>query len=286
MPPPRPSRSVCRGTDVLVTDAPTPDHLLQGAVVYRLQNDEIVVRLPLTNPQAVAFRTAINGYLQGRGRIAISDTLFALLPVSLPLTMTEYFSGAVRSFVTSSRPITTGLDGHLVTIPGVQTLTVTAQNPLLLFDLSVALQRDVRTDEEYQRQLEHDLESAPSELLFSWSHGQAALGTPPSMTMHRGTAMHPVLNPGRTPYSYLRHQPSTPEFQPGRCHQRCVDGTRRERPDYLYRQARSISAPRGIALARPVLTWRRTGHVRWPTNWATTSSSWTTTTWGWMTRAC
>lgn len=75
---------------------------------------------------------------------------------------------------TSAEPITTGLHTDPVA-GGLQTLTVSTENPLLLFDLDVALEWDASNDEHYQTQLSADLRRA-SELLYDWTNGQVALG--------------------------------------------------------------------------------------------------------------
>ena len=76
---------------------------------------------------------------------------------------------------TSARPITPGLEAQPVTADGMQTLTVSSQNPLLLFDLNVALEWNASEDMRYQSQLSADLRRA-SELLYDWTNGQMALG--------------------------------------------------------------------------------------------------------------
>ena len=78
-------------------------------------------------------------------------------------------------YFTSAAPITNGLDSYPVKAGGVQTLTVSSKNPLLLFDLNVALEWNASQDERYQAQLSADLRRA-SEFLYDWTNGQAALG--------------------------------------------------------------------------------------------------------------
>lgn len=77
---------------------------------------------------------------------------------------------------TSAAPVAGGLDVYPVTTGGVQTLTVSSKNPLLLFDLNVALEWNAVNDEYYQAQLSADLRRA-SELLYDWTNGQVALGS-------------------------------------------------------------------------------------------------------------
>ena len=69
--------------------------------------------------------------------------------------------------------VTTGI--ITVSVPGTQTLTIASSNPLLLFDLKVALEWDAHSDRGYVERLTADLVRA-SELLYDWSNGQAALG--------------------------------------------------------------------------------------------------------------
>ena len=76
---------------------------------------------------------------------------------------------------TSAAPNTTGLSMTPVISPGVQVLTVTANNPLILFNLDVSLEWDARQDTQFLAQLDHDLHVA-SEALYDWSNGQIALG--------------------------------------------------------------------------------------------------------------
>ena len=76
---------------------------------------------------------------------------------------------------TSARPIDTGLLSLPITTTGVQTLTVNTENPLLLFDLNVALEWNASNDEHYKDQLGADMQHT-SELLYDWSNGQVALG--------------------------------------------------------------------------------------------------------------
>lgn len=103
-------------------------------------------------------------------------TLEIANPTDKPLRLEEWGLALQLSPLnfTSAKPITTGLQTDPVT-GGVQTLTVTAENPLLLFDLDVALEWDARNDENYQAQLSADLRRA-SELLYDWTNGQVALG--------------------------------------------------------------------------------------------------------------
>ncbi|MBN2004490.1 MAG: VCBS repeat-containing protein [Anaerolineae bacterium] len=76
---------------------------------------------------------------------------------------------------TSATPISTGLTPYTVTALGVQTLTVSPANPLILFNLDVSLEWDARQDTLFLNQLKFDLQRA-SELLYDATNGQAAFG--------------------------------------------------------------------------------------------------------------
>jgi len=83
--------------------------------------------------------------------------------------------GGYTVYHTSGVPSRDGLDAFTVEDPGVQELVVSAQYPLILFDLTVSLEWDAREDTLFLDQLESDVRRA-SELLYDWTNGQAALG--------------------------------------------------------------------------------------------------------------
>jgi hypothetical protein len=152
-----------RGSQVRVMQGSAP---VQGALVYRIPAGQLsgepylnlTGQLALTNPL---------GYLAGHGALAPGDQLVALLLIA---TTASY-----RLYHTSAAPTTDGLDTHLVTSTGVQTLTVSAANPLILFDLTVSLEWDARSDPVYLQTLQNNFQQA-STMLYDWSNGQTALG--------------------------------------------------------------------------------------------------------------
>lgn len=161
------------------TGSTTFPFAVQGTQVRVLQNGEgvanaLVYRIPegqssgglMTSDQSQPFRTDHRGYLSGRGRIDIGDRLAALVPITYTRAYTVYY--------TSATVTATGLNAFTVAEPGVQELTVSTDNPLLLFNLTVSLEWDARKDATYLAQLEADLQRA-SELLFDATNGQAAL---------------------------------------------------------------------------------------------------------------
>jgi subtilisin-like proprotein convertase family protein len=153
-----------RGSQVRVLSGTVP---ISNALVYRLPAGQTVGGRPYTNLSGEPFRTDGEGYLQGRGEIQPGDRLLAMASI----TSTESY----RLYYTSASPTETGLDAFSVTQSGVQTLTVSADNPLIVFDLQVALEWDAHNDPTYLQQLEFDLRKA-SEYLYDFTNGQVALG--------------------------------------------------------------------------------------------------------------
>jgi hypothetical protein len=153
-----------RGTQVRVLTGTTP---ISNAIVYRLPVNQTRDANPFTRGDGTPFRTDGQGYLQGRGQLDIGDRLIALYPISATNSYTVY--------ATSATPIVNGLDAYTVTQAGVQTLTVSAAKPLLLFNLSVSLEWDARNDTAFLNQLQYDLQRT-AELLYDWSNGQATIG--------------------------------------------------------------------------------------------------------------
>ena len=76
---------------------------------------------------------------------------------------------------TSGAPSETGVSAYPVGPSGVQSLTVSADHPLALFNLTVSLEWDAHTDPTYLDQLTFNLQRA-SEYLYNFTDGQAALG--------------------------------------------------------------------------------------------------------------
>ena len=149
--------TIAPDTVVSVTDV--------GAEVYRLRPGQ--TGRPIADAAGRPFRTDAQGYLRGRGEVAVDDQLVALQPIAATTAYTVYN--------TSAAPTLTGLNAFTVRSSGVQTLTVSAANPLVLFNLKVSLEWDARADPQFLIQLQFDLQRA-SELLYDWSNGQAALG--------------------------------------------------------------------------------------------------------------
>lgn len=154
-----------RGTQVRVVDAqglPVSDALvyhqpmgLQGrASLFKTQSERTV-------------RTNNQGYLQGRGVLSNGDQLVALAPITTTHAFTLYHMSAA--------PTQAGLEPFVVTATGVQTLTVSAANPLALFNIDISLEWDAHNDGTFLADLRNAIEKS-SDILFDVSEGQVALG--------------------------------------------------------------------------------------------------------------
>ncbi|MCX7682574.1 MAG: hypothetical protein N2508_11545, partial [Anaerolineae bacterium] len=161
-----------RGSQVRVLSGTLP---ISNALVYRLPAGQTSGGKLYADATGEPFRTDGQGYLQGHGEIRPGDRLLALAPVPLPPTFMLRYGNTLHLYYTNGIPTPTGLETFTVTRPGVQTLVVSADNPLLLFDLQVSLEWDAHNDPVYLRQLEFDLGKA-SQYLYDVTNGQVALG--------------------------------------------------------------------------------------------------------------
>ncbi|MGB1249588.1 MAG: FG-GAP-like repeat-containing protein [Candidatus Promineifilaceae bacterium] len=153
------------GSQVLVTRDGDP---VKGAMVYRLAADSAeIVAQPITTLDGQPLRTMANGLLEGRDTLRVGDRLMALHPISATRAYTLYHSSAM--------PTVAGVAMHEVSDLGVQELTISADNPLMLFNFDISLEWDARSDPDFLSQLHTDIHRT-SEILFDLSNGQAALG--------------------------------------------------------------------------------------------------------------
>ncbi|MBN1138760.1 MAG: hypothetical protein JXM73_19405 [Anaerolineae bacterium] len=153
-----------RGSQVRVMHGTDP---APRAIAYRLPGGQSGSFEPYRDGRGRPFRTNPVGYLAGYGEIALGDELVALLPIT--------HTGSYTLYYTSAAPTPTGLDAYTVSALGVQTLTVSAENALVLFNPTISLEWDARKDEQFLAQLQYDL-GRTSEFLYDWTNGQAALG--------------------------------------------------------------------------------------------------------------
>lgn len=154
-----------RGTQVRVLNAAGSP--VAGAALYRLPVGATskAELYPVRN--SVTLRTNAQGYLPGRGALALGDHLVALAPISATHAFTLYH--------TSATPNALGLNAFTVNAAGIQTLTVSAANPLLLFNLDLSVEWDARNDGTFLADLANAIQHS-SEVLFDVTEGQVALG--------------------------------------------------------------------------------------------------------------
>ena len=142
-----------------------------GAWVYRLPAGQIDGAVLMPDP-AQPQTTNDQGFLPGGGLLQPDDRLVALVPAPVaPVT----FTNKVRLFYTSAPAAEAGLDMTAFEQPGIVSLTMSPDNPLLLFDLDVSLEWDARNDPTFLTGLTSSFQRA-SEILYDTTNGQAALG--------------------------------------------------------------------------------------------------------------
>jgi subtilisin-like proprotein convertase family protein len=135
---------------------------IQADMLRRLRGDEtgLVAYWPFDDPlDTIALDHTANGY---------DGTLGGA-------TWVGDFLGGYTVYYTNGAPTEDGLDAFHITRAGVQTLTVSAEHPLILFDVEVSLEWDASDDPVYLQQLEFDLQEA-SRSLYDFTDGQVALG--------------------------------------------------------------------------------------------------------------
>ncbi len=160
------------------------------------------VRMPITNTRFItsnAFTTSDDSllvtleptekeHLVGYWRITADDDAIlhdhsgqanhAIRPDGVLVGYKPLFTIYNTSGVITETTVTSSTNGVImtpVTAGGVQTLTVSSQNRLILFDLDVSLEWDARNDTLYLQQLNESIQRA-SALLYDITDGQVALG--------------------------------------------------------------------------------------------------------------
>ncbi len=190
-----------------------------NAIVYRLRSDQTVGGQALAASEP--YRTDEQGFLRGRGDLTIGDRLLALVPISSTTSYTMYY--------TNGLPTPIGVDAFTVDAAGVQTINVSPQYPLTLFNLLVTLEWDATATPSYLEQLEFDLQRA-SEHLYDFTNGQVALGTIQvvqngeewayaNVVVHATNRMRPYATQGgivERPTTDPQHPDI--EYQPGQVH--------------------------------------------------------------------
>ncbi len=145
---------------------------VEGAFVFRLPEGQ-VSGAELMPSQERPLTTDDKGFLPGGGELREGDQLIALRPIDVSDKIT--FTNKVELYHTSGKPTENGLEMFAFTEPGVIELQVSEENPLLLFNVDMALEWDARNELSFQVDLVDGVKRA-SELLYDVSNGQAALG--------------------------------------------------------------------------------------------------------------
>ncbi|MCW5844364.1 MAG: VCBS repeat-containing protein [Caldilinea sp.] len=159
-----------RGLQVRVVDG--EGRGVAGAQVFRRPKDQIGLLAAMQDATGRPYLTDDQGYLQGRGALATADQLAALAPVAGTHAFTMYFTDMP---VVQNNVGISAVQRPNLAASGVQTLTITPENTLLLFDLDIALEWDARNDGNFLADLEAAIKRA-SDLLYDVTVGQAALG--------------------------------------------------------------------------------------------------------------
>ena len=193
-----------RGTQVCVLQDNQPQ---SNALIYRLQTGAERGGQVMGGASAPG-HSDTKCYLIGRGQLGLNDRLLALLPILHTAAYDVYYTSPVNP--------STGLPGYTVAQAGVQTVTVSSDNSLVLFGLDVALEWDASKDTTYLTQLQYDL-NRTSELLYGWSNGQAAARPYPHLppcSPPAGGERLPAL--AQQPHSHLCLQRGASQRHPGR----------------------------------------------------------------------
>ena len=159
-----------QSTQIKVVD--DQDQPVEGAYVFRLPAGQVSgAELMPTHDRPLL--TDEKGLLSGGGELEKGDQLIALRPIDV--TDQISFTNKFSFYHTSGQPTENGLEMFTFTEPGVIELQVSEENPLLLFDLDMALEWDARSEPSFQVDLVDGVKRA-SELLYDVTNGQAALG--------------------------------------------------------------------------------------------------------------
>jgi hypothetical protein len=150
------------------------DEPVEGAVIYHRSADTFGEATLLRDHFGMPLSTNDQGYLSGRPILLPEDQIFAVWPVPTA-TVSIPFTDQYNFYYTSGAPDESGVAFESIIGGEVQTVTVSAENPLLLFDLVVSLEWDARNDTLFLLELEESIKAA-SALLYDITDGQIALG--------------------------------------------------------------------------------------------------------------
>ncbi len=135
------------------------------ALVFRINKEETVRAWPVGIEAGEAYFTDSNGYLAGNDVLRADDKLVALAPITATHAYILYHTSDAAA----------RMSGKQIEPSIVQTLTVSADNPLYVFNLDVSLEWDARNDLVFMNDLEDAFREA-SDILYDITDGQVALG--------------------------------------------------------------------------------------------------------------
>ncbi len=138
---------------------------MADALVYRVNKKETTRAWPVGIESGEAYFTDSNGYLAGNDVLRVDDQLVALAPITATHAYILYHTSDAAA----------GMSGKKIEPGIVQTLTVSADNPLYVFNLDVSLEWDARNDLVFMDDLEDAFREA-SDILYDITDGQVALG--------------------------------------------------------------------------------------------------------------
>ena len=146
-----------------------------GAQVYRLAAGDNPPAQPLTDQRGTVYLTNEYGYLQGRAALRPGDQLVAMWPVPTD-TIRLPFTNRYTLYYLSAPPAADGLAMQAIDLTQPrQSLTVSAENPFILFHLLVSLEWDARSDQVFLLNLADSFRRA-SDVLFDVTDGQMGIG--------------------------------------------------------------------------------------------------------------
>ncbi|MGB1253630.1 MAG: FG-GAP-like repeat-containing protein, partial [Candidatus Promineifilaceae bacterium] len=152
-----------QGTQIQVfSDTIGVENQVDGAYVFRASAQDSAAQ-PILNTIHYA-KTNEAGLLGGNDSLALDDKLTAMVLI----TSTGWYD----LYYTSASPTEEGIEPFTVTEAGVQQLVVSAENPLILFDLHISL--EWVASESYLARLNDYLQQT-SEIIYDLANGQAAL---------------------------------------------------------------------------------------------------------------
>ncbi|MEM7028185.1 MAG: choice-of-anchor Q domain-containing protein [Chloroflexota bacterium] len=148
------------------------DEAAEGALIYRLPAGQSSNGKRAGN----MLGTDSQGYSDLLRMADAGDTLVALMPIAPPLEIMKKYGDKLRLYYTNADPTILGVEADVINSkPALVPIAVSADSPLILFDLDVSLEWDARNEQAYLSALKEDISRA-SQILYDLTNGQMALG--------------------------------------------------------------------------------------------------------------